>query len=634
MPTYTEKSSPGYVESSNSTKKKTKEDIRYSQLLPAHILEDAPMLDSLLKAYYTFLNLDEFIYQETKTFTDVILSGQAQFRISDPENDNNEFFVDPTGASSTLVVQNLDGTTSNVPLNDINVAITNGNDLPGSLANIATEVGKTFTVTGLSSENNKSCTLTTIVKKYVGPGPSNVMSSIEGALDIDQNSLNYLELMQKEIAASIPRNVTVNKRNLYKQILDFYKVRGNNESVEIFFRLLFNEEVVIERPFDKTLIPSSGNYDTNQNRYLDNKGFLSDRIKLQDSFRFQKFSYLIKTGKNVSDWKDVYDKLVHPAGFIFFGEILILLNLVSTGVTAFRKQLPAIAGVTRDLNSAMPIRQPGAIGIEDLPLLVEAFVSSFLPKVEAKIHKSATFSATLNASGQLSALTVGEPGFGYASAPALTINGTAISGQSIVNPSITIGITSDGQIDVDNITINSAGSGFANIAISAAANPNVGKLAAINTTGLAAKKRYDSAPNLVFEAPTSVDADGNPLGSNVTATATLNLNADGEITGSTITNAGNGYVVDPGVRIGSQVNNEQRAKDHESILIILMNHKDNLSGTLDETNPFEQKAPFDKQRIFNNNNRIEQFGAIQLQNISSTSINRYNVGTFVHEEVI
>ena len=634
MPTYTEKSSPGYVESSNSTKKKTKEDIRYSQLLPAHILEDAPMLDSLLKAYYTFLNLDEFIYQETKTFTDVILSGQAQFRILDPEDDNNEFFVDPTGASSTLVVQNLDGTTSTVPLNDVNVAITNGNDLPGSLANIATEVGKTFTVTGLSSENNKSCTLTTIVKKYVGPGPSNVMSSIEGALDIDQNSLNYLELMQKEIAASIPRNVTVNKRNLYKQILDFYKVRGNNESVEIFFRLLFNEEVVIERPFDKTLIPSSGNYDTNQNRYLDNRGFLSDRIKLQDSFRFQKFSYLIKTGKNVSDWKDVYDKLVHPAGFIFFGEILILLNLVSTGVTAFRKQLPAIAGVTRDLNSAMPIRQPGTIGVEDLPLLVEAFVSSFLPKVEAKIHKSATFSATLNASGQLSALTVGEPGFGYASAPALTINGTAISGQTIVNPSITIGITSDGQIDVDNITINSAGSGFANIAISAAANPNVGKLAAINTTGLAAKKRYDSAPNLVFEAPTSVDEAGNPLGSNVTATATLNLNSDGEITGSTITNAGNGYVVDPGVRIGSQVNNEQRAKDHESILIILPNHKDNLSGTLDETNPFEQKGPFDKQRIFNNNNRIEQFGAIQLQNISSTSINRYNVGTFVHEEVI
>ena len=169
MPTYTEKNSPGYIESSGSTKNKTKEDIRYSQLLPAHILEDAPMLDSLLKAYYTFLNLDEFIYQETKTFTDVIIGGQAQFRIPDPENNNDEFFVDPTGASSTLVVQNLDGTTAIVSLNDINVAISNGNELPGSLANLATETGKTFTVTGLSSFNSLSCTLTTIVKKYVGP---------------------------------------------------------------------------------------------------------------------------------------------------------------------------------------------------------------------------------------------------------------------------------------------------------------------------------------------------------------------------------------------------------------------------------------------------------------------------------
>ncbi|MGA1049694.1 MAG: hypothetical protein ACO3UU_16950, partial [Minisyncoccia bacterium] len=44
--------------------------------------------------------------------------------------------------------------------------------------------------------------------------------------------------------------------------------------------------------------------------YLDNRGFLSYNIKLQDSLRYQKFSYLIKTGKNLSDWEYVYDKLV------------------------------------------------------------------------------------------------------------------------------------------------------------------------------------------------------------------------------------------------------------------------------------------------------------------------------------
>ncbi len=626
MPTYTEKNSPGYIESSGSTKNKTKEDIRYSQLLPAHILEDAPMLDSLLKAYYTFLNLDEFIYQETKTFTDVILNGQAQFRIPDPENNNDEFFVDPTGASSTLVIQNLDGTTANASLNDINVAISNGNELPGSLANLATETGKTFTVTGLSAFNSLSCTLTTIVKKYVGPGPSNVMSSIEGALDIDQNSLNYLELMQKEIAAAIPRNVTVNKRNLYKQILDFYKLRGNSDSIEIFFRLLFNEEVIVERPYDKTLIPSSGNYDTSQNRYLDNRGLLSDRIKLQDSFRFQKFSYLIKTGKNVSDWKDVYDKLVHPAGFIFFGEILILLNLVNVGTQAFRKQLPAISGVSRKLNSAMPIRQPGAIGIEDIPILVEAFVSSFLPNLDARIHKSGTVALTLT-SGQLTKVEVLEPGFGYSSAPAITINGDGS------NAAATIGITSNGQLDVDAITISNAGSGYTQIAGSVAANPSAGKLAAIDISALA-DKNFDVAPTLVFEAPTSLDVNGQPLGTNVTATATLNINSDGEITGTTITNQGNGYVVDPIIRIESKVNNEQRAKDLEPILKINLNHKPDNSETLDENRSFNLKAPFDRQRIYNNNNRIEQIASTQLQNVGSISINRYNVGSIVHEEVI
>ena len=100
MPRYTEKNSPGYIESSNSSKGKTKEDIRYSQLVPGHILQDAPMLDSLLKAYYTFLNLDEFIYQETKTFTDVIIGGQAQFRIPDPENNNCLLYTSPSPRDS------------------------------------------------------------------------------------------------------------------------------------------------------------------------------------------------------------------------------------------------------------------------------------------------------------------------------------------------------------------------------------------------------------------------------------------------------------------------------------------------------------------------------------------------------
>ena len=60
-------------------------------------------------------------------------------------------------------------------------------------------------------------------------------------------------------------------------------------------------------------------------------GFLSQTEKrIQDSYYYQKFSYVLKTGKNIADWKNAFTRLVHPAGFIFFGEILIFVQLLTS----------------------------------------------------------------------------------------------------------------------------------------------------------------------------------------------------------------------------------------------------------------------------------------------------------------
>ena len=71
-------------------------------------------------------------------------------------------------------------------------------------------------------------------------------------------------------------------------------------------------------------------------------GFLSDKKFLQDSFYYQQFSYVLKTGKNIADWKNSFTRLVHPAGFKFFGEIVILIQLLDQGNTAAQigNQLP------------------------------------------------------------------------------------------------------------------------------------------------------------------------------------------------------------------------------------------------------------------------------------------------------
>ena len=324
--------SPGYIESTASSTRKSKEKLRIDSLIPSEILEDSAGMKQLLEAYYTFMNLDEFIYAENEDFQDVVLDGKAVFRISDPRNENDEFFTDEQGADSTMTVTAPDGTVTTIALNDINVSISNGNSLPGSLALETSEIGKTYQVDGLSAHNASTAKLNTPIKHWTGPGPSHVLNNIERAMDIDNNSVQFLELMQKEIASVIPRNITVNKRNLYKNIVDYYKVRGSSDSIEIFFRLLFNDEVEVQYPWDKTLIPSSGNWDVNPalprgGQYLDNKGQLSNTIKIQDSLRYQKFSYLIRTGQNVSTWENVFNRLVHPAGFKFFGEILIIMEL-------------------------------------------------------------------------------------------------------------------------------------------------------------------------------------------------------------------------------------------------------------------------------------------------------------------
>jgi hypothetical protein len=1015
--------SSGIIELDNSTLHETKENIRLDQLLPPDILEDKTKLDQLLQSYYTFMNMDEFIYQETETFTDVILDDVARFRILDPTNKNSEFFTDETGASSTLTLTSpsgkspaeftFDGSSSSIvntsndsldlttfqqkalpvgtriqydvgdgsaiaglvddtnyfvvfssnnqvklsltlggsvinlssvgsgkvhkirgtlatmtiPLTAVNVAITNGNDLPGTLAKSTSEIGKTFTVNGLSSFNNYSASLTTIVKHWVGPGPSWVMNNIETAMDIDKNTSNYLELMQKEIASAVPRNVTVNKRNLYKRILDFYKVRGSADAVEIFFRLLFNDSVEVEFPYDSVLVPSSGAWDqpatvtttlngavnnsttltlisANDNIrlsskltvgttigltddirvanisgktitlsqavtladtttvnfvprgiYLDNKGFLSDRIKIQDSKKFQKFSYLIKTGKNLADWENVFDKLVHPAGFIYFAEILIFLELSrkilgddSFDVDTIRWD--ELTKIIRKVLSAMPIRQPGVMGVEDVPLLVEIFASTFLPGVSAHIHKSGTLSlglksgiitatsitaggtgytavpavtstdagtpsghttATLTAvltngsvssitignggkdynvpvltvaaptaqtfngssssivsvsanhitltaaqknswvvgdglrytttggaigglvagdnriyfvktitgnaislsataggaeinisgvgsgtthkftgitatatatksDGQLESVTIVEPGFGYASAPAISFSGIESSGGSGVNPSVTIGITSDGSLNKDNITINSVGGGWSNLFATPAGNANAGKIASVKIFGKADKK-YFSAPAISFTEPTAKDADGVLLSTNVLATAAFSLDAEGEITNTILTganggltNVGNGYTADPIVTLGSAVSSEERVADMPETVIISLNHNEveqlitqtkinprQTSGSIMTTtgtavkflaehtvkvldpnfrtiinNGYKPRKGinnfFTSARLYNTNQTIEFLGSNTLQTIAFNDINKYNTRTFVEIE--
>ena len=373
-----------------------------------------------------------------------------------------------------------------------------------------------------SGLRDKSAALIELLKSYYEymnlPGnPSYEINSINNARDIDLVDEKYLTLLQKEIAAAIPKNVQIDKVKLYKSLLQYYSVRGSVDSIRLFFKILFEDNVEVYYPREDMLIPSSGNWDETAIRpkyvgntlvgsqgiqfvqsiqgvtqgvqgiqfiqgvqgiqfiqgvaqgvqgiqfiqsiqgisgripfiqgvtqgvqgiqfiqgvqgiqfiqgvaqgvqgiqqvtavqgvtaadaplpggYVNNKGFLSDTIKIQDSYFYQQFSYVIQTGNNTDTWKNEFNRLVHPAGFIFFGQIVIFIENVNAFPVDIIQDLDLwlsgyqevndinIPLTLEDLNlklldiidgrddvriySSMHTHQPGLISDEDLPVPV------------------------------------------------------------------------------------------------------------------------------------------------------------------------------------------------------------------------------------------------------------------------
>ena len=56
--------------------------------------------------------------------------------------------------------------------------------------------------------------------------------------------------------------------------------------------------------------------------FLNEDGHLSETtMKIQDSLYYQDFSYVIKVGRSITDWRNSFKKTMHTAGFYFTGQV-------------------------------------------------------------------------------------------------------------------------------------------------------------------------------------------------------------------------------------------------------------------------------------------------------------------------
>jgi hypothetical protein len=145
------------------------------------------------------------------------------------------------------------------------------------------------------------------------------------------------QMLFDEVARNFPNETAVDFRTVLKHILTLYRQKGGEESIQSFFRILYNITSSVYYPWDDVLIASAGQWDGE--RFISNKGFLSDRIHLQDSDYWQRFSYDIKVGIQEEHWRLIYEALIHPSGFKFFASFILILTGLNAAINKTNGQV-------------------------------------------------------------------------------------------------------------------------------------------------------------------------------------------------------------------------------------------------------------------------------------------------------
>lgn len=187
--------------------------------------------------------------------------------------------------------------------------------------------------------------------------PAHLINNMPDYRDLDRCADEFLEYLQREFAAAIPESIASDRRKLYKNVVDIYLSKGSIPSYQALFNLAFNDKVELFFPRTEILKASDGKWDAATQRWKNEDGKLSTNRYIQDSRFYQSFSYVIKTGQTISNWRDSVKKLLHPSGFAFFGEVSIFSEALSN-VNA---------------NASMKKQQPGRIAKDEyqVPVLAD-----------------------------------------------------------------------------------------------------------------------------------------------------------------------------------------------------------------------------------------------------------------------
>ena len=91
----------------------------------------------------------------------------------------------------------------------------------------------------------------------------NSQELIQNILDynnIDFTTTAFIKYFLKNYAEILPDTLLADKKLAVKRIKDIYEAKGSTLSFQLFFRIVFNENIRVNFPYENVLIPSGGNF--------------------------------------------------------------------------------------------------------------------------------------------------------------------------------------------------------------------------------------------------------------------------------------------------------------------------------------------------------------------------------------
>ena len=79
-------------------------------------------------------------------------------------------------------------------------------------------------------------------------------------LDIDKTTGEFLEHFKRTYLSQLPGLLQSDDRLTIKNIMDFYRAKGTPRAVQLLFRLIFDESITINYPYEDVLKPSTSNF--------------------------------------------------------------------------------------------------------------------------------------------------------------------------------------------------------------------------------------------------------------------------------------------------------------------------------------------------------------------------------------